>query len=404
MTRRRNLFAITGACFIGFAGFTLVMPFLPLYFQQLGVTDVAAVARWSGVSLGVTPAITAVLAPFWGRLADRFGRKIMIERSLVAFVILMAAMAFATEAWHVLAIRAAQGLFAGYGALALTMAADSAPRHRVAESIGYVQTAQRLGPAVGPVIGGLVARAVGLRHAFMLTAGFYVIALGLVFVMYDERPFVHRTEQGRAGRVSFRDVLTFENFALLLVLVFGLQFVDRSFGPILPLYVAALGTPGPRVPMVSGLVFSLAAATGAVGHHACGMLLRRRTAREVIGGALATAAVAATVCLGARGSWVLLAATPFFGLSIGVATTAAYTAASAVIPGGARGAGFGFLAIASLCGLAVSPMVSGLLAATSIRAVFLADVIALVLMAMAVRGMAATPLPAGPARPAADEL
>lgn len=404
MTWRRNLFAVTAACFIGFTGFTLVMPFLPLYFQQLGVTDVAAVARWSGLSLGVTPAMTALLAPFWGRLADRFGRKIMIERSLVAFIVLMAAMAFATKAWHVFAIRAAQGLFAGYGALALTMAADSAPRDRVAESIGYVQTAQRLGPAVGPAIGGAVAQVVGLRHAFLVTAVFYLVALVLVFVMYDERTAAHRAEGPAAGRVSFRNVLDFENFVLLMVLVFGLQFVDRSFGPILPLYVAALGTPAGRVTLVSGVVFSIAAATGALGHHACGMLLRRGTAPRVIGWTLAIAAGAAAACLAARASWVLVAATPFFGLAIGVATTAAYTAASAVIPPGARGAGFGFLATASLCGLAISPMVSGLLAATSIRAVFLVDVAALVLLtAMVARGMAATPLP-GPSAPATEEL
>ena len=59
------------------------MPFLPLYFQQLGVQDVGEIALWSGLSLGVTPALTALLSPFWGRLADRFGRKIMVERSLV---------------------------------------------------------------------------------------------------------------------------------------------------------------------------------------------------------------------------------------------------------------------------------------------------------------------------------
>ena len=63
------------------------MPFLPLYFQQLGVTDVGEIAMWSGLSLGVTPALTALLSPFWGRLADRFGRKIMVERSLVSFVV-----------------------------------------------------------------------------------------------------------------------------------------------------------------------------------------------------------------------------------------------------------------------------------------------------------------------------
>ena len=125
---RRNLFAVTAASFIGFMGFTLVMPFLPLYFHQLGVEDVGEIAMWSGLSLGVTPAITALLAPFWGRLADRFGRKIMVERSLVSFVVVMAAMAFVTRPWHVFALRAVQGFFAGYGALTLTMAADSAPR------------------------------------------------------------------------------------------------------------------------------------------------------------------------------------------------------------------------------------------------------------------------------------
>src|SRR5499427_8688264 len=56
MGYRRNLFAVTAASFIGFMGFTLVMPFLPLYFNLLGVADVGKVAMWSGLSLGVTPA------------------------------------------------------------------------------------------------------------------------------------------------------------------------------------------------------------------------------------------------------------------------------------------------------------------------------------------------------------
>ena len=62
-------------------------------------------ALWTGLSLGVTPAVTALMAPLWGRLADRFGRKIMVERSLVSFVVVMAALAFVTEPWHVFALR-----------------------------------------------------------------------------------------------------------------------------------------------------------------------------------------------------------------------------------------------------------------------------------------------------------
>src|SRR3954463_6880403 len=101
---QRNVFAVTAASFMGYTGFTLVMPFLPLFIGQLGVTDVGAVAMWTGLSLGITPGLTALLAPAWGRLGDRFGRKIMVERSLVSFVVLFAAMAFVRRPWQVLAV------------------------------------------------------------------------------------------------------------------------------------------------------------------------------------------------------------------------------------------------------------------------------------------------------------
>jgi DHA1 family multidrug resistance protein-like MFS transporter len=401
---RRNLFAVTTACFIGFTGFTLVMPFLPLYFHQLGVEDVGDIALWSGLSLGVTPAMTAMLAPFWGRLADRYGRKIMVERSLISFVILMAAMAYVTRPWHVFALRMAQGLFAGYGGLTLTMAADSAPRDRMAYAIGFVQTAQRLGPALGPIIGGAVAQMVGLRRAFLVTSVFYMTALVLVAFMYDERAAHHIDARQSAGRVTFRNVLAFENFILLMGVIFGLQFVDRTFGPVLPLYVSELGTSLDRVPIVAGLLFSITAAAGAIGHHICGRLLGRAAARHVIAGSAGMAAVGATAYMLAGGPGLLLLGTPIFGLGIGVATTAAYTAASSVMPGSARGAGFGLLTTASLTGLALSPIVSGILGATSIRAVFVLDVIALVALAGIVSRLMITTRLTDAAAPATEEV
>src|SRR4051794_35669551 len=149
---------------MGYTGFTLVMPFLPLFIGQLGVSDVGAVAMWTGLSLGITPGLTALLAPAWGRLGDRFGRKIMVERSLVSFVVLFAAMAFVRRPWQVLAVRAAQGLFAGYGSLSVAMAAESAPRDRMPAAVGPVPTAQRVGPAGGPGVGGGVAGLFPPRH------------------------------------------------------------------------------------------------------------------------------------------------------------------------------------------------------------------------------------------------
>ena len=405
MTWRRNLYAVAAASSIGFTGFTLVMPFLPLYLEALGLTNVGEISLWAGLCLGVTPAVTAVMAPFWGRLGDRYGRKVMIERSLLSFVIVMAAMAFVTRPWHVLALRAVQGLFAGYGALALTMAADSAPKNQTAYAIGFVQSAQRLGPALGPVIGGVVAQAVGLRRAFFVTAAFYAFAFALVMFVYDEKAAVRSpATQPSQERVTFRNVLAFENFLLLMLVIFGIQFVDRSFGPVLPLFVGGLGASPASVPLISGVLFSVMAGSAAVGNNLCARMLRHNSPRFVIAGSCGVAAIGVCGYLLTRSAWWLVLPTLPFGLAVGAGMTTAYTAASAVLPSGATGAGFGLLTTASLAGLALSPVFNGLVGSASIRAVFVVDALILGTLAVIVkRLMITTPLPKVSA-PAPEEI
>jgi MFS family permease len=184
----RNQIAVTTVAFVGFTGYTLVMPFLSLYVRELGVTDDAEVALWTGLALGATPAITALCAPFWGRVGDRFGNKILVQRSLLSFIFVMVAMAYVTRAWQLVALRAVQGIVAGYGGVTISMVAQSAPRDRMTHAIGLVQTAQRMGPAVGPVIGGILAGIVGMRGSFFVAAGIYAVAFTLLTVIYREPP------------------------------------------------------------------------------------------------------------------------------------------------------------------------------------------------------------------------
>jgi DHA1 family multidrug resistance protein-like MFS transporter len=382
---RRNQFAVVAAAFAGFTGFTLVTPFFPLYIRQLGVSDVGEIALWAGLSLGVTPAVTAALSPFWGRLADRFGRKLMVMRSLVSFVIIMTLTAYVTAAWQIFALRAIQGLFAGYGGLTLAMAAESAPREKMASAIGGVHTAQRLGPALGPVIGGIVAEVVGLRRAFFVTAGFYALALVLVAVLYRDPERGGRGEQATAERISFRTLLGFPNFAMMMVAIFGITFVDRSFGPMLPLYVASVGIAADRVALYSGLLFSAAAVGGAAGNQSCGWLLRRSSPLTVIGAAAFVSAASLAVFLATSQMWALAVVFIVFGLGIGAATTAAYTAGGRVIPAAVHGTGFGLLTGAGLAGLALSPVVSGLLTTSGFAVVFVLDVLVLVALGVVVR-------------------
>jgi DHA1 family multidrug resistance protein-like MFS transporter len=387
---KRNQAAITAAAFVGFTGFTLVMPFLPLYFRELGVTDVGDIALWTGVTLGVSPAIAAVTAPLWGRVGDRFGNKILVQRSLVSFILVMTAMAYVTRPWHLFALRAVQGFFAGYGPLTLSMAALSAPRDKVASAIGTVQTAQRMGPTLGPVIGGALAPVVGLRNAFFAAAAFYVAAFILVTALYHEPPGARARARHRS-EVPFSAILRFEDFLLVMLVIFALQFVDRSFGPVLPLYLGELGYASDQVPVVAGVLFSVLAVAAAAGNQLSGRLLARHSPRVVIAGATFGASVALGLFGLSDSVWTLAASLAIVGLGVGTATTTAFAAGNAVIPAEVHATAFGFLTGASLIGIALSPVLSGLIAALSIRTVFGVGALVLVVLAIVVRRTMAEP-------------
>jgi DHA1 family multidrug resistance protein-like MFS transporter len=359
------------------------MPFLPLYIRELGVTDVADIALWTGLTLGATPAITAISAPLWGRVGDRYGSKVLVIRSLGAFVVTKAAMGLVTAPWQLFALRALLGIFAGYGSLTVSMAAESVPRERMAEAIGTVQVAQRLGPAVGPVVGGVLAPLVGLRATFFVAAAFYFTAVCLILAVYREP----RSRQARAasrGLVEvFRELAGTPGFWMVFVVILGLQLVDRSFGPILPLYVERL-VPASQVPFVSGVLFSVAAVFAALGHRVAAPLLTRWSPRGLI--ALSSLATAAGLVLliAVPSVTAFAGALAIAGVAIGIGMTAAYTSGGALLPPDAHATGFGLMMTASLIGLAASPIVAGLISGPELAIVFDADVVLLVLLAIVV--------------------
>jgi DHA1 family multidrug resistance protein-like MFS transporter len=383
---RRNQSAVTVATFIGFTGFTIVMPFLPLYFEQLGVHDPAEIAIWSGVSLGVTPAITAVMAPVWARFADRFGRKLMVARSLASFVLIMSLLGFVQAPWQVLLLRAIQGLFAGYGPIAMAMAAESAPPEQIANAIGWVQSAQRLGPALGPIIGGSLAQALGLRNTFLVSASFYLFALLLILVAFREPVERRVADANAAGEgTTFSALRRAPHFLLFMATVFCLQLVDRSFGPILPLYLREAGAGVTVIPFLAGVIFTTMAGMAALGNQVSGWLLRRWPPSLLVPAAAALAGCGTFIFGTGAPTTVLIAIAGVMGLGLGVATTAVYTAATHAVAPSARTVAFGYLTTAYLAGLAVSPMIAGVVGAVSVRAVFLIDAMGLGVLAWIVQ-------------------
>lgn len=378
---RRNQWVMTATVFVVFTGFAFILPFLPLYVRQLGVRDDHAVALWSGVLIGVAPLLAGILAPVWGRLGDRHGQKRMAVRALFSYVILLALTAAATNVGQLLALRIGVGLFGGIGPLGLAMATALAPREQTGRSVGMIQAAQILSAAVGPLAGGFLADTVGIRATCLLTAALCAGALFLVARYYEEPPRPAPAEADK--RSPFLEVLRIPGALSLLAVLFLVNFIGRSFTPILPLYIQGMGVPASRLAVATGLlisVYSIAAALSAAGLGRASRWLAPRALlmATLVGGALTVLPMAAVSSFGA-----LLVLAVLLGLASGGSLTLCYTIGGLMVPAELRTTAFGFFSGAALFGGAISPSIAGLLARWDLRGIYYLDTVLYVLLALA---------------------
>jgi MFS family permease len=224
----------------------------------------------------------------------------------------------------------------------------------------------------------------------------------MITVLYREPARVAQTAH-RRQRTPFASILAFENFLLVMLVLFGLQLVDRSFGPVLPLYLGEIGYSPGEVPVIAGILFSILAFTAALGNQLSARVLKRLSPRSVIAWAVLVAASALAVFTVSTAVWLMAASMAIVGLCIGTSITTAFAAGHAVIPHDVHATAFGFLTGASLIGVAISPVLSGLVGARSIRAVFVAGTVTLVILAIVVRRVMVERNPPVDAAPAVEE-
>lgn len=383
---RRNQHVTVAMVFVVFAGFAFVIPFLPLYVRALGVEREGDIALWTGVLIGITPLLAGLLAPAWGRLADRIGHKPLALRALVCYVFLMALSAAVTSVWQLLVLRILVGLFGGIGPLGLAMATSLSPREEMGRAVGAIQAAQILSAAIGPFMGGLLADTIGIRATFLVTSVACLLALLLVAALYREppRPSTSSMDADRqaAGERSLTRLLALPQVPALLATLFLVNFIGRSYTPVLALCLQALGAPQARLGFYTGLVISAYAAAAAASAALFGWLTRRYPPRRLLlasllGGALSVAPMAVAPNVPA-----FLGLAVAVGLTSGGALTLCYTLGALAVPEDRRSAAFGLFAGAALFGGAISPSVAGALTHFDRAGVFYVDAVLFALLAL----------------------
>ncbi len=254
---QKNLFVAWCGCFLTGIAFSLVMPFLPLYVELLGVTDPHELNLWSGLVFSITFLFSAVASPFWGGLADRKGRKIMLLRSALGMAIVMLLMGLATSIWQFLVLRALLGLLGGFVPNANALIATQVPRNKSGWALGWLSTGAVSGALIGPLIGGLLADSFGLRPVFFITAAVLLICFVMtLFAVRETFVPVQKKDMLRAYQVF----TTLKNPRLVLTLFVTtliIQVATGSIAPILTLYVRDLAGDIQNLAFVSGLIASV---------------------------------------------------------------------------------------------------------------------------------------------------
>ena len=254
---KRNLAIAWIGCFLTGAAFSLVMPFLPLYIEQLGVSGHSALNIWSGLVFSITFLFSAIASPLWGGLADRKGRKLMLLRSALGMAIVMMLMGLAQNIWYLLILRACLGLLGGFIPNANALIATQMPRNNSGWALGTLSTGGVSGALLGPLAGGLLADSYGLRPVFFITAAvLFICFLLTLFCIRENFTPVTKKEMLHAREVigslkSPRLVLS------LFITTLIIQVATGSIAPILTLYVRDLAGDVSNIAFISGMIASV---------------------------------------------------------------------------------------------------------------------------------------------------
>ncbi len=382
---KQNLYVIWLSQFIAMLGMSLVIPFLPFFLRDLGVSDPDALARWSGLAFSGPFFISFIATPFWGWVGDRTGRKAMVLRAVIGLGVSQALIGFSQNPGQLLAGRMIQGAISGFIAAAMALVASTTPKEHLGVALGTLQTATATGTVLGPLVGGVLADFLGFRAIFWVTSGF-CFASGLVVLWLVHEPPGSRSHHMGPLWDNYRVVFTTPILLGAAAAIFLAQCSIGLVQAVFALFVEEITPTTAYLSTITGLVYGTQGVFNAIGAPWWGRRADRIGYRQNLLLAILCASFLYVLHAAAQAPWQLALFRAGLGFCLGGIQPVFYSLIARHSPAQQRGGILGVAASFTTLGNAVGPISGGMLGSLlGLRIVFLVSASVLLLNAMLVR-------------------
>ena len=381
---RRNLTVCVFGSFTTLVSLSMLLPFLPLYVQQLGVTSQADVVQWSAVAFGATFFGTAITAPLWGRLADRYGRKPMLVRAAIGMAIVMSLIGLARDVTDLVALRLIAGLIGGYASASIVMIGSQVPRERAGWALGVLSTGALSGNLIGPLVGGFLPELVGIRGTFFVGGAMIAIA-AMTTILFVREDFDRASDARQRDRKNRPEGAgsKWPVIAALLMTAMMVLLANMSIEPIITVYIGDLGVPVDHQARIAGVVMACSALGSILTAARLGALADRVGGWSVIVGCLLLTAVVMVPQAFVTQWWQLAVLRGVMGMTIAGLLPAIAKLIRHSVEEHNTGKILGYLQSAQFSGQVIGPLIGGQIGAHfGLHHVFLVTAALLVLCAL----------------------
>ncbi|HEY84784.1 MAG TPA: multidrug efflux MFS transporter [Chloroflexi bacterium] len=382
---QRTLFILAFAQFVSSLGFSNIFPFLPFYLQELGTRTNLSIEFWIGMAFSAQATTMMIASPIWGAVADRYGRKLMVERAMFGGGAVFLMMAFVRSAEELVLLRALQGMLTGVVSAVNALAAATVPRDRLGYAMGLIQVSRWVGFSIGPLVGGLVAAVVGYRGTFWVTATLLCLAGFLVLFGIEENfERVVKQSKERPGFLSgWRNILAAPGVKATYSIRFLSWLSQMMLFPLIPLFIQTFLPETSKASSFTGITLAVGAMAMTLGALYLGRLGDRIGHRRVlIGSAFITVPLYFLQILTTQ-PWQFLVLYTLAGAAAGGIAPSLGALLARYSRSGEEGAVYGLDNSIVAAARAIAPMIgTGIVVWIGLRSVFIAAGLVLLLAAL----------------------